>query len=69
MKTVTFAHSPFVLHEPFPPAGDQPQAIEKLVEGLEAGVMFHNSESNASLPATPQSSDARCAQQRTKSAE
>ena len=40
MKTVTFAHSPFVLHEPFPPAGDQPQAIEKLVEGLEAGVMF-----------------------------
>ncbi|MEW6446577.1 MAG: excinuclease ABC subunit UvrB [Bacillota bacterium] len=27
----------FKLHSPFPPAGDQPQAIEKLVAGLEKG--------------------------------
>lgn len=36
---VTFPNSPFILHQPFPPAGDQPQAIEKLCEGLEEGVM------------------------------
>ena len=36
---VTFPNSPFVLHQPFPPAGDQPAAIEKLCEGLEAGLM------------------------------
>lgn len=40
VETITFPHSPFVLKAPFPPAGDQPQAIEKLCEGLEAGVMF-----------------------------
>jgi excinuclease ABC subunit B len=28
------------LHQPFPPAGDQPQAIEKLVQGLEQGMRF-----------------------------
>ena len=28
--------SPFKLHKPFEPAGDQPQAIDALVEGLEA---------------------------------
>jgi len=37
---VTFEGSPFRLHQPFPPAGDQPNAIEKLVEGLEDGLMF-----------------------------
>lgn len=39
MEKVTFAHSPFVLHQPFPPAGDQPGAIEKLCTGLDAGLM------------------------------
>ena len=29
---------PFVLHSPFGPAGDQPQAIAKLIEGLESGL-------------------------------
>jgi excinuclease ABC subunit B len=37
---VTFADSPFRLHQPFPPAGDQPAAIEQLVEGLEDGLSF-----------------------------
>lgn len=40
MQTVNYPNSPFILHEPFPPAGDQPQAIEKLTEGLENGLMF-----------------------------
>ncbi|RTL58090.1 MAG: excinuclease ABC subunit UvrB [Rhodocyclaceae bacterium] len=30
----------FKLHQPFPPAGDQPEAIDKLVEGLEDGLSF-----------------------------
>ena len=29
---------PFKLHTPFPPAGDQPQAIEQLLQGLEDGL-------------------------------
>ncbi len=29
---------PFVLHSNFKPAGDQPQAIAKLIEGMEAGL-------------------------------
>lgn len=37
---VTFPNSPFKLHEPFPPAGDQPNAIAKLVEGVEDGLAF-----------------------------
>ncbi len=36
---VTFPNSPYVLHQPFPPAGDQPTAIDKLCEGLEEGLM------------------------------
>lgn len=39
-QIVRFPNSPFVLHQPFPPAGDQPKAIEALSEGLEDGVMF-----------------------------
>lgn len=39
MEKVTFDNSPFVLHQPFPPAGDQPGAIEKLCFGLDAGLM------------------------------
>ncbi|MCK6407367.1 MAG: excinuclease ABC subunit UvrB [Rhodocyclaceae bacterium] len=39
-KVVTFPGSPFRLHQPFLPAGDQPQAIEQLVEGLADGLSF-----------------------------
>src|SRR6478735_6258226 len=37
---VTYPDSPYELHQPFPPAGDQPQAIEKLTEGLSDGLSF-----------------------------
>ena len=37
---VSFPDSPFELFEPFPPAGDQPTAIEALAEGLRDGEMF-----------------------------
>ncbi|HTH78528.1 MAG TPA: excinuclease ABC subunit UvrB [Ramlibacter sp.] len=37
---VTFAGSPFELFLPYPPAGDQPAAIEKLVEGVNDGEVF-----------------------------
>jgi excinuclease ABC subunit B len=36
----TFPNSPFKLHQPFAPAGDQPEAIEKLVEGITDGLAF-----------------------------
>jgi excinuclease ABC subunit B len=36
----TFPGSPYELHQPFAPAGDQPEAIAKLVEGLEDGLAF-----------------------------
>jgi excinuclease ABC subunit B len=39
-NVVTFPDSPFKLHQPFPPAGDQPTAIEGLVEGIDDGLMF-----------------------------
>ncbi|USX16238.1 excinuclease ABC subunit UvrB [Oxalobacteraceae bacterium OTU3CAMAD1] len=37
---VTFPDSPFKLHQPFPPAGDQPAAIDKLCEGIDDGLFF-----------------------------
>jgi excinuclease ABC subunit B len=37
---VTFPNSPYRLHQPFEPAGDQPQAIAKLVEGLNDGLQY-----------------------------
>ena len=37
---VTFPGSPFELFQPYPPAGDQPTAIEGLVEGVENGEVF-----------------------------
>lgn len=37
---VTFPNSKYQLHQPFPPAGDQPQAIEKLTKGIEDGLKF-----------------------------
>ena len=36
----TFPGSPFELFQPYLPAGDQPQAIEKLVEGINDGEVF-----------------------------
>jgi excinuclease ABC subunit B len=37
---VTFEGSPFRLYQPFLPAGDQPVAIEQLLEGLADGLSF-----------------------------
>ncbi|KRC26513.1 excinuclease ABC subunit UvrB [Acidovorax sp. Root219] len=37
---VRFPDSPFELFQPYPPAGDQPEAIQKLVEGLNDGEAF-----------------------------
>ena len=37
---VRFPGSPFLLHQPFPPAGDQPEAIAQLVEGIEDGLIY-----------------------------
>ncbi len=37
---VDFADSPFQLFQPYPPAGDQPEAIDKLVEGMNDGELF-----------------------------
>ena len=39
-KFVTFPNSPYQLCQLFPPAGDQPAAIDKLVEGIEDGLFF-----------------------------
>src|SRR5512138_931661 len=40
MPVVTYPDSPFRLHQAFAPAGDQPQAIDKLVEGLNDGLSY-----------------------------
>ncbi|MDQ5904581.1 MAG: excinuclease subunit [Pseudomonadota bacterium] len=39
-QIVTFPGSPYRLHQPFLPAGDQPEAIRQLVEGLGDGLSF-----------------------------
>ena len=39
-QVVEFDGSPFRLHQPFAPAGDQPEAIRQLVEGIEDGLMY-----------------------------
>ncbi|BDB23691.1 excinuclease ABC subunit UvrB [Cupriavidus sp. P-10] len=39
-KFVTFSGSPFQLYQPFAPAGDQPEAIRQLVEGVEDGLSY-----------------------------
>ncbi|KAF1046466.1 MAG: UvrABC system protein B [Herbaspirillum frisingense] len=39
-KFITFPDSPYKLYQVFPPAGDQPAAIEKLVEGVNDGLFF-----------------------------
>ena len=38
-KVISFPHSPFILHAPYEPSGDQPEAIRKLCEGLDDGLM------------------------------
>ncbi len=40
IPVVCFEGSPYRLHQPFPPAGDQPEAIRLLVEGLDDGLSF-----------------------------
>ncbi|WP_074666112.1 excinuclease ABC subunit UvrB [Nitrosomonas communis] len=37
---ITFPNSPYKLYQSFEPAGDQPEAIGKLVEGVEDGLLF-----------------------------
>jgi excinuclease ABC subunit B len=37
---LAFPNSPFKLHQPYPPSGDQPEAIAKLVEGVADGLAF-----------------------------
>ena len=38
-KVISFPHSPFILHAPYEQSGDQPEAIRKLCEGLDDGLM------------------------------
>jgi excinuclease ABC subunit B len=37
---VNYPNSKYQLFQPFPPAGDQPQAIDKLTQGIEDGLKF-----------------------------
>ncbi|MDP3337508.1 MAG: excinuclease ABC subunit UvrB [Rhodoferax sp.] len=37
---VRYPDSPFELYQPYPPAGDQPEAIDQLVEGVNDGEVF-----------------------------
>ena len=37
---ITFPNSPYKLYQPFEPAGDQPEAIAKLMEGIADGLAF-----------------------------
>ena len=39
-RIVTFPDSPYRLYQPFAPAGDQPEAIAKLAEGIDDGLSF-----------------------------
>ncbi len=40
VQFLSFPDSPFQLYQPYPPAGDQPAAIDALVEGVENGESF-----------------------------
>ncbi len=40
VRVLSFPGSPFRLHQPFDPAGDQPEAIAKLVEGIDDGLQY-----------------------------
>ncbi len=37
---ITYPGSPYEIHQPFQPAGDQPEAIARLVEGIADGLSF-----------------------------
>ena len=37
---VTYPNSKYQLFQPFPPAGDQPQAIDKLTDGIQRGLKY-----------------------------
>ncbi len=37
---IEYPNSPFRLYQPYPPAGDQPQAISTLIEGINDGLMY-----------------------------
>jgi excinuclease ABC subunit B len=37
---IEYPNSPFHLYQPYPPAGDQPQAIDGLVQGISDGLMY-----------------------------
>jgi excinuclease ABC subunit B len=37
---VTFAGGPFRLHQPFEPSGDQPEAVQALVTGIDDGLQY-----------------------------
>ena len=37
---IEFPDSPFHLYQPYPPAGDQPAAIDELVDGINSGLSF-----------------------------
>ena len=39
-RFVSYPGSPFRLNQPYPPAGDQPAAIDKLIEGVGDGLAF-----------------------------
>lgn len=39
-RLLRFPGSPYRLYQPFPPAGDQPVAIDRLVEGVNDGLFF-----------------------------
>ena len=39
-KWLSFPDSPFELYQPYPPAGDQPRAIDQLVEGVRDGEVY-----------------------------
>ena len=40
MQIIQYSHSPFKLHQPFAPAGDQPTAIASLLDGLGDGLAY-----------------------------
>src|SRR5674476_1538526 len=40
MAIKTYPNSPYRLHQPFEPSGDQPAAIAQLVEGIRDGLSF-----------------------------
>ena len=39
-KFINFPNSPFRLYQPFAPSGDQPEAIDRLTQGLEDGLAY-----------------------------